>query len=328
MKIAARIFLLLLLALLAEPARGAARMPERRPQFTGREYIRLQDWARANQFQIHWLNDKTVQLNNRLAHLTLTVNSADARINGVAVRLAFPVSVRSGAVVISQLDLEKTFGPVLYPPTNKPGFKINTICLDAGHGGNDSGEHVGGIEEKKYTLLLAKELQDQLTRAGFKVVMTRTADTRTELSDRTETARRRQADLFLALHFNSSPSDRNEVRGVETYCLTAAGASSSNAQGETGDTRQLKANGNDGKNMLLAYQVQKSLVRALAVEDRSVKRARFQVLREADMPAILIEGGFLSHPAEQRKILDSQYRRQMARAIVEGILAYKKTVNG
>jgi N-acetylmuramoyl-L-alanine amidase len=223
--------------------------------------------------------------------------------------------------------LEKTFGPVLYPPANKSGFKINTICLDAGHGGKDMGEHVGGIEEKKYTLLLAKELQYQLIRAGFKVVMTRTTDSALELSDRTGIARQRKAELFLSLHFNSSPADRNEVRGVETYALTPAGATSSNAQGE-GDTRWLSANGNDEKNMLLAFQVQKSLLRGLGAEDRSVKRARFQVLREASMPAVLIEGGFLSHPDEQRKILDPNYRRQMARAITDGILAYKKLVKG
>lgn len=327
MKFAARIFFALALLLAAGPQRGDARMPERRPPFTGREYVRVEDWARANQLQIRWLGDKTLELSNRLARLTMTVNSADAQINGVAVRLSFPVALRNGGIAVSQLDLDKTFGPVIHPPANKPGFKINTICLDAGHGGSDMGEHVGGVEEKKYTLLLAKELQDQLTRAGFKVVMTRTADTRLELSDRTEIARRRKADLFVALHFNSWPGNRSEVRGVETYCLTPAGAASSNAQGE-GDTHWLKANGNDEKNMQLAYQLQKSLVRGLSAEDRGVKRARFQVLREAAMPAVLIEGGFLSHPAEQKRILDPAYRRQMARAIVDGILAYKRTVKG
>ena len=327
MKCAARIFFVLLLALTAGPERSEARLAERRPQFTGREYVRIQDWARANQFQIRWLGDKTLELSNRIARVTLTVNSSDAQINGVAVRLSYPVAMRSGGVAVSQLDLDKAFGPVIYPPANKPGFKISTICLDAGHGGNDAGERSGSIEEKKYTLLLAKELQDQLTRAGFKIVMTRTTDTYVDRFDRTDIARRRKSDLFICLHFNSSPADRNEVRGVETYCLTPAGTTSSNAQGE-GDTRWLSANGNDEKNMQLAYQLQKSLVRSLSAEDRSVKRARFQVLREAAMPAVLIEGGFLSHPAEQKRILDPAYRRQMARAIVDGILAYKRAVKG
>jgi N-acetylmuramoyl-L-alanine amidase len=77
---------------------------------------------------------------------------------------------------------------------------------------------------------------------------------------------------------------------------------------------------------LLAYQMQKALVRSLPVEDRGVRRARFAVLRDAAMPAVLVEAGFLSHPAEGRKLIDSSYRRQIARAIVQGILAYKRQV--
>ena len=327
MTCAARIFFALALMLAVGPLHGAARLPDPRPPLTGREYVRLEDWARANQFQIRRFSDKNLQLSNRLARLNVTVNSADAQINGVAVRLAQPVAVRNGVVAISQLDVDKTFGPVIRPPANPPGGRVQTICLDPGHGGNDTGERAGGVEEKKYTLLLAQELAAQLTRAGFKVYLTRTRDTKVELADRTGIAHWRKADLFIALHFNSSPSDRNGVKGIETYCLTPAGATSSNAQGE-GDTRRLKANGNDEKNMQLAYQLQKSLVRGLAAEDRSVKRARFQVLREADMPAVLIEGGFLSHPVEQKRILDPAYRRRMAAAIVEGILAYKRTVKG
>ena len=78
--------------------------------------------------------------------------------------------------------------------------------------------------------------------------------------------------------------------------------------------------------MLLAYQLEKSLVRNLGCEDRGVKRARFEVLRAAEMPAVLIEGGFMSHSAEAKKIYDAGYRRQMAQAIVEGILAYRRLV--
>ena len=328
MKIAARIFFVLAAALALAPVRSRAYSPPRKPVSAATSYLRVQDWARADQFQIRWIvRDKTLLLSNRLARVVLTINSCDAQINGVLTRLSFPIAVRNGSPVVTQLDLQKTFGPILYPPANKPGIKIKTICLDAGHGGNDTGEHVGGVQEKKYTLLLAREISDQLARAGFKIVMTRMSDTRVELSDRTEIARRRRADLFVALHFNSSPADRNSVKGVETYCLTPAGAFSSNAQGE-GDTRWLNANANDQKNMLLAYLIQNSLARELAVEDRGVKRARFQVLREAAMPAVLIEGGFLSHPSEQRRILDPNYRRRMARAIVDGILAYKKMVKG
>ena len=78
--------------------------------------------------------------------------------------------------------------------------------------------------------------------------------------------------------------------------------------------------------MFLACQVQRTLTSQLHVQDRGVRRARFVVLCDATMPAVLIEAGFLSHPTEGKKILNSAYRQQMAKAIVDGILAYKRAV--
>ncbi len=295
-------------------------------------YVSLNEWARANVFSVHWLErDKTIELTGRGTRLTFNVDSrSDARkaqINGVQVWLAFPVLEQGGSVLISQVDLADTLGPVLAPPTTPRGIQVDTICLDPGHGGKDPGEHSGSNEEKKYTLLLAQEAATQLRAAGFKVYLTRNSDTYLDLSTRTEIARRRGADLFLCLHFNSTEEGRNEVKGVETFCCTPAGATSTNARGE-GDTQWVVGNRNDEKNMLLAYQLQKSYTKNLDVVDRGVKRARYQVLREATMPAILIEGGFMSHPSEGRKIYDPAYRKQMARAIVEGVLNYKRAVKG
>jgi N-acetylmuramoyl-L-alanine amidase len=295
-------------------------------------YVRLSEWARANVFASRWLDrDKTIELTGHGARLTFNVDSrSDARraqINGVKVWLAFPVLYQNGSVLISQVDLSETLGPVLAPPAIPRGLKIKTICIDPGHGGNDPGFQVGSNDEKKYTLLLAQEVRAQLKVAGFNVVLTRTTDVKIPLEERPIVARRAGADLFVSLHFNATETGRNEVQGTEIFCCTPGGATSTNARGE-GDTQWVAGNRNDEKNMLLAYQMQKSYARSLGVEDRGVKRARFQVLREATMPAILIEGGFMSHPAEGKKIYDSAYRKQMAKAIVEGILAYKKAVKG
>jgi N-acetylmuramoyl-L-alanine amidase len=295
-------------------------------------YVSLSEWARANVFTIHWLErDKIVQLDGHGAHLTFNLDArSDARraqINGVQTWLAFPILYQNGRALISQIDLENTLGPVLSPPRNRPGVEIKTICIDPGHGGNDPGYQVGSNDEKKYTLLLAQEVRTQLKAAGFNAVLTRTTDVKIPLEDRTIIAKRNGADLFVSVHFNSTETGRNEAKGTEIFCLTPAGATSTNARGE-GDTRWVTGNRNDERNMLLAYQMQKSYSKSLNIEDRGVKRARFQILREATMPAILIEGGFMSHPAEGRKIYDSAYRKQMARAIVEGIQAYKKAVKG
>jgi N-acetylmuramoyl-L-alanine amidase len=175
-------------------------------------------------------------------------------------------------------------------------------------------------------LKLAQELRAQLGKAGFNVVMTRAGDYYPELSARPALARRAGADLFLSLHFNATESGRAEARGTEVFAMTPVGAASTNARGEGGNAGAFPGNQSDEKNMLLAYQLQKALVRQLGSQDRGVRRARFEVLREATMPAALIEAGFLSHPIEGKKILTPAYRSQMAKAIVEGVQAYKKTV--
>jgi N-acetylmuramoyl-L-alanine amidase len=297
-------------------------------QLFGKEYARVSDWAKANELELRWIKrDETLELNNRALKVRLEVNSNEAEVNGVAVKLMFPVAYREGVAYLSQLDVLYSLHPVLHPPRNRPGSPIKTICLDPGHGGKEPGFRVGANEEKKYTLLLAQEVRDQLIRAGLKVISTRTADKFVDLEARPELAKRRNADLFVSLHFNSAPTSRESVRGAEVYCMTPAGAPSSNAQGEGANTGWLPGNRSNEKNMFLAYHIQRALTRELEVEDRGVHRARFAVLRDAVMPAVLIEAGFMSHPVEGRKIFDAAYRRQMARAITDGVLEYRRQVD-
>jgi len=185
---------------------------------------------------------------------------------------------------------------------------------------------VGPNQEKKYALLLAQEVRQCLTRAGFRVSLTRTSDKFLDLPDRPDVARERRADLFVSLHFNSTETSRSSVHGAQVFCLTPAGASSTNARGEGGGAGWFAGNRNNDRNLFLAYEVQKSLTRSLGVEDHGVRRARFVVLRDAVMPAILIEAGFMSHPDEGRKIFTAAYRHQLAQAITDGILAYRRGV--
>jgi len=296
-------------------------------RFDGKEYVRLADWARANNFEMRSIKkDEIAQLTKGTTRLVFTADSKQAQISGVDVYLSFPILARNGGLYIAQLDLQTTVRPLLYPPKNQTGAKIRMICLDPGHGGKQTGTSDGARHEKMYTLLLAQELRDQLVRAGLKVTLTRTTDTLVDLPVRTDLARRRGADLFVCLHFNSSAGAKNEVKGIETYCLTPAGASSTNARGEGAGAGPMPGNRNNDKNMFLSYQVHKSLVKSLPVEDRGLRRARFEVLRAAEMPAVYIEGGYLSNPSESRRIYDPAYRRQMARAIVDGLLAYKRQV--
>src|SRR5437773_6884442 len=325
MKLAAAA-LVWLTGLLTVSAQSALGKLERMPLF-GVDYIRLTDWAAASHFQILRTGKiEEMRLTAPGSKLVLTVDSYKAEINDVTVYLSAPVVLRHGEVFISRLDLETTVHPLLFPPRNTVSVSVLSVCVDPGHGGKDPGNQEGRRMEKQFTLLLARDLRDLLTGAGLKVTLTRNGDNFVPLTDRPEIARQRDADLFVSLHFNAVLTDKDLVKGVEAYCLTPAGAGSTNARGESGDTSACAGNRFDAKNMLLAYQIQKALVRNLSMEDRGVKRARFAVLRNARLPAVLIEAGFMSHSAESARIFDPQYRRRMARAIADGILAYKRLV--
>ena len=299
-------------------------LPARAAYVNGHSYLPLADWAGANHFALMRNSRGDVfTVSSRSARLIFDKDSNIVELNGVKVAMAFPLAVDRGTPLVSQLDLAKTLSPLIHPSRSTANH-VTTICLDPGHGGKDTGNHVGSHYEKIYTLALALELRDELRAAGFQVMLTRSQDEYVDLAERPNLANRRGADLFVSLHFNAAPTDASHVNGPETYCITPVGASSSNAQGEGANHGAAPANRVESKSLALAYQVQRSLVKNLDAEDRNVRRARFAVLRYAEMPAILIESGYMTHPVEGRRIFDAGYRRQIAAAIVKGILNYQK----
>ncbi len=328
MKSAITSCLLLALALAGALAVPNGVRPAGLGKVPGQAYVRLPDWAKSHGLKGRWLRSaETLELSNSSSKVLLTVDSRQAQVNGVQVWLFFPVVAQNGAVWLAQLDADLTLRPLLSPPRGQPGARVKTVCLDPGHGGKDPGNQVGANQEKRYTLLLAQEVREQLARTGLKVVLTRSGDTLLELPDRPALAKRKKADLFLSLHFNAARSNRGVVQGAEVFCLTPAGVASTNADGKGADAGSFPGNRHNSLNLFLAYQVQRALTRNLPVEDRGVRRARFAVLRDSAMPAVLIEAGFMSHPAEGRRIFTAAYRQRIARAIVEGVLAYKKVAD-
>jgi N-acetylmuramoyl-L-alanine amidase len=294
----------------------------------GSDYVRLEDWARANGGQAHWTvprQDIKVALPG--GNVSFSVDSRKASVKGVAVSLSVPVALRNGSAYLGAIDVAGTLNPLLAPTKNPAGRTIRNIVLDPGHGGRDPGNQEGRRQEKSFTLLFAQELRELLTKAGFNVSLTRQNDVFLEPSERPDIARRRGADLFISLHYNSADfAGGSAVNGAETYCMTLPRTSSTNARGEGAGAGAFPGNRFDSKNILLAYQIQKAITEKTGSEDRAVKRARFAVLRGATMPAVLIEAGFMTNPAEAKRIYDPAQRRQMAQAIVDGVLAYKRIV--
>jgi N-acetylmuramoyl-L-alanine amidase len=291
---------------------------------SGSEYIRLDDWADAAAFDMKWTKTQgMIMLTNRSARLNLTVDSRRAEICGVNVWLSLPVVNRSGVILISLVDVEKTIEPILFPQTSQG--RLKTICLDPGHGGKDKGFVEGRNYEKNYSLLLAREVAGLLKREGLQVLLTRDSDDYVDLSTRSQLARRQGADLFVSMHYNAAPE--HDVRGLEVYCLSPAGVNSSSDGGGKAPHRAEAGNIHDSQNALLAFEILKSITAGVPLEDRGMKRSRFEVLRDAFMPAILIEGGFMSNASDAKNIYDDAFRKRMAQAIADGILAYKKLVD-
>lgn len=296
--------------------------------YHGTDYVRLDDWARARNYSWKWLVAKEViRVTMPSGTLQLTVDSRKMSLKGIVVWLSAPVVFKDGSAHVGRNDLSQTIEPLLFPTKNPTGRAIKTIVLDPGHGGKDPGNQEGRHQEKQYTLLFARELAVLLRKAGFSVSLTRNSDTFIDLAERPDTARRRRADLFLSLHFNSADGvGASGVKGAEVYCMTPARTSSTNARGQGAATGAYPGNRFDQKNLLLAYQLQKALTTRAGSEDRGVKRARFAVLRSAEMPAALVEGAFMTSPSESRKIYTAMLRRTLAQAIVDGVLAYKAIV--
>ncbi len=230
------------------------------------------------------------------------------------------------------------------------GLKVNTIAIDAGHGGHDPGA-IGknGLKEKAITLDIAKRLAALVKeRLGCKVIMTRDRDVYVGLEDRPAIAKTRGADLFVSIHVNANR--KRKTRGIETYIqsLTAsdrdamATAARENAM-STKKLSQLKSELDrifaalDRDNKLeesqkLANVVQGSLVDNLKAVNRHaadlkarVKQAFFYVLINTEMPSILAEVGFISNPDEETLLRRDSYRQSIAEALFQGI---KKYVDG
>lgn len=190
-----------------------------------------------------------------------------------------------------------------------PPMRHELIIVDAGHGGKDAGtsSKLHHYEEKQQTLDLAQAVVDHLKKMGYKTLLTRKDDTFVPLETRAEIANAAKADLFVSVHYNFSATPT--VEGVEVYTYKELVATPSKRILESKE---------------LAQKVLKSIISKTGAQSRGLKQANFAVVRQTQMPAILIEAGFLSNPAERAKILDPAYRDALAKSIAEGVDAYFK----
>ncbi len=231
-------------------------------------------------------------------------------------------------------------------PAARQTASLPLVVLDPGHGGRDPGA-IGahGTHEKRITLAVAHELKRQLEAGGHcRVSLTRSRDVFIPLADRVEVARRQQAALFLSLHADSAPAESaHAARGASVYTLgetatdplAAALARRENLADRAGGLRlpsvppevlsilfSLMRQETRAGSERLARLVVGALDGEVAMLPHSHRRAGFVVLKAPDVPAALVELGFLSHPQDEAALGKPAHRARLAAALVQAVHGY------
>jgi len=241
---------------------------------------------------------------------------------------------------------EKPFMPTIFTSTSsRSNKKRYTVVVDAGHGGGDSGA-IGGKHyyEKTVVLQIAKRVSKYLKAKGFIVKMTRNDDRFIKLKNRTKFANRNKADIFVSIHANAvgKKSRRNIVHGVETYFLQTTRSARASRVAAKENSVVLNRNDRLSNNVILnsvlsgpklvqshklAIDIQKRVISNLkkrykGVNNGGVKPAPFWVLVGAQMPSVLVEVGYITHPRERKRLFNPSYQDKIARGIAEGVKSY------
>jgi len=290
----------------------------------GREYVTLHSFCLFYGFgyQAPSGNPRFVS-RNALHSVIFKLGASDIYIDGVHYLLSFPIEEGDHDWLVSRMDVIKLFEPILRPTEIADLHPIRGVVIDAGHGGSDNGAGSRLGNEKTYTLDTAYRLDALLRGAGLKTVFTRRTDVFVDLYERAHIASLYPDYCFVSIHFNSA---MEEARGLETYCLSPRGAASTSSPYLTrGDIQKLPGNDYDTVNILLASMVHSEIIKLNpgdATADRGVKRARFVVIKQNVLPAILVEGGFVSNHMEAARVNRSDYRQSLAQAIARGVIRF------
>jgi N-acetylmuramoyl-L-alanine amidase len=190
-----------------------------------------------------------------------------------------------------------------------PSFRAATIIIDPGHGGTDRGARANSpfCEEKRVCLQTARLVKKYLDQLGYRVIMTRITDVYVPLPRRVEIAEQANASLFVSIHYNAV---RNPVpEGIEIfYC----------------DSKEKKQRTTASKK--LADSILSRLIRRTSAVSRGVKKGNLFVIRETSMPAVLVEGGFISNLKERTNLKDYEYIDKIARGIADGVDYYYRSI--
>ncbi|PZQ58952.1 MAG: N-acetylmuramoyl-L-alanine amidase [Phenylobacterium zucineum] len=259
--------------------------------------------------------------------------------DGVAsYRYVIDVAAAPGAVMVSAPAAKAQPAPQIRPqfvPDKKPALPLKkVVVIDAGHGGRDVGAKGVQGYEKDLNLAAALTLADQLGRTGrYKVVMTRSTDVYIPLQDRVRVAQRAGADLFISLHSDSAPE--THLEGVSVYTLSDQAsrratqfvsqndwfmkASLSGDQGVRDILFDLTQRATRNRSAVFAQTLVTNIEGKAPMLRRSHRDAGFMVLLAPDVPAVLLEMGFVNNPADEARLRDPGQRARLMRAVTQSI---------
>lgn len=233
------------------------------------------------------------------------------------------------------------------PKQAKPGQKIITIAVDAGHGGEDPGARGSkGSHEKNITLAIARKLKQQIdAEDNMQAILIRDGDYFVPLGDRVKKARAAKADLFISIHADSFVN--STAKGSSVFALSERGATSASARylakkenavdligGVAIDTRDmdlartlldLSQTATIHDSIRMGKAVLGRIAKINTLHSKYVEQAAFAVLKSPDIPSILVETAFISNPDEEARLNDDAYQDKLVNAILSGVKSYVAT---
>ena len=313
---------------------------------SGTQYSSLSAFCQSK--GINWKYDgltRSVVLNKGIHKISLQIGNNLAVIDGSVSRMKEPVEIYSGAIVIPHKFREQVLEPLfkeqsaLKPRVSLAG--IRKAVIDAGHGGKDPGA-LGktGLKEKDVTLDIARRLAAALKAQGVETVMTRSSDKFIPLPDRVAITNNASADIFISIHANANRA--RSLSGFEVYHISQAVPDIQKAAASAKTARlnldrgcfasgdmTLKTilwdmiyNYNRGESIELSRILCRDMDESLDARIIGVKSANFFVLRGANIPAVLIEVGFVSNGNEEKLLRSGSYRQTLAEGIEKGLADY------
>jgi N-acetylmuramoyl-L-alanine amidase len=278
----------------------------------------------------------TLALGPRYASHRVTATQADAGSGRLTIDLLPPTTDAAPTPAPSPAPDTRLVIPTLGPSTG-----LRTVVIDPGHGGDAPGTQGSrGTQEKDVTLAVSRRLRTLIeTRLGLKVFLTRDDDRTLSADERSAFANNHRADVFLSIHANSAV--RPALRGAEVYYLTVERADAEARKKAEESTATLPALGGGSREIdlilwetaqaryleqsaALAGFIEQALANRVEMSPRAVQQAPFRVLVGANMPAALVEIGYLSNAEQETQLTTAAYQDQVAHALLDALIRFRE----